>query len=144
MHPYHTRASIASADIPPSFLLDALDDDRDGEEDAGLYDQLAENASAEVDGYLGGRYTVPFTGTVPPLVIVASRIFCLEGLYARRGYTRKSDPPNPWAGRADDIRARLSRIAAGEEPLVVDTSGPSIDVVTEPSRTHSARGKMGY
>ena len=144
MHPYHSRDSIAKADIPPSFLLDALDDDRDGVEDTGLYDQLAENASAEVDGYLEGRYGVPFTGTLPALVVTASRIFCLEGLYARRGYTRKSDPPNPWTGRADDIRARLERIAAGKEPLVVDASGPSVDVVTEPSRTHSTGGKMGY
>jgi len=142
--PYHTRDSIAKADIPPSFLLDALDDDRDGVEDAGLYDQLAENASAEVDGYLEGRYGVPFTAPLPALVVTASRIFCLEGLYARRGFTRKSDPPNPWTGRADDIRKRLDRIAAGEEPLFVDKSGPSVDVVTEPSRTHSAGGRMGY
>lgn len=139
---YHTRAAI-EADIPPSFLLDALDDDRDTVEDAGLYDQIAENASEAVDAYLSARVETPITGTPPALAARASRIFCLEALYARRGFTAKTDPPNPWAGLADAMRARLTRIADGTEPLTVDASGPTVDVVTEPSRTHSARGRMG-
>lgn len=139
---YHTRASI-EASLPPSFLLDALDDNGDTVEDVGLYDQLAANASEAVDAFLSGRITVPITGAVPAVAIQASRIFCLEALYSRRGYSAESKPPNPWHGQAVDMRARLGRIASGDEPLLVDVSGPSIDTVTEPSRTTSARGRMG-
>ena len=141
--PYHTRASI-EADVPPSFLLDALDDNGDAVEDAGLYVQLATNASEAVDAFLAGRITTPITGTPPALAVVASRLFCLESLYSRRGFSKDSKPPNPWHGQAEDMRTRLGRIASGEEPLVVDVSGPSVDTITEPSRTTSARGRMGY
>lgn len=141
-HPYHSRASI-EADIPEEFLLDALDDDRDGTEDEGLYEELAATASDSVDAYLAARVSVPL-GSPPAIARQASRVFCLESLYSRRGWSKDTDPPNPWASRADDWRARLARIAAGEEPLAVDTSGPSIDVVSEPARTTSAGGRMGY
>lgn len=141
-HPYHTRASI-NADVPVEFMLEALDDDRDGEEDAGLYDQLALNASEAVDAYIGSRHPTPWAGDPPALLSRASRVFCLESLYTRRGYSKETEPKNPWASLADALRARLGRIADGTEPLVVDQSGPTIDVVTEPSRTTSASGRMG-
>lgn len=139
---YHTRQSIA-ADVPAEFLLEALDDDRDGVEDAGLYDQIAANASEAVDAYIGARYPTPWSGTVPALLSRASRVFCLETLYTRRGYSEDTDPPNPWHGLAEGLRARLGRIADGTEPLIVDESGPSIDVVSEPARTTSSSGKLG-
>lgn len=142
-HPYHTRESIEAL-VPPTFLLDALDDDRDGEEDAGIYDAVAASASESVDAYLGGRYAVPFA-TPPALAATASRVLCLEALYQRRGFSRDTDPPNPWAAQAADWRARLGRIAAGEEPLRPDPGNAGVvDTVTEPSRTTSASGRMGY
>ena len=148
MSAYHTRASVV-ADIPAEFLLEALDDDRDGEEDAGLYDAIADNAGESVDAYLGGRFTVPFAEPVPALAKSASRIFCLESLYSRRGFSEKTDPPNPWAGRANEIRARLKRIAAGEDqlrpdPEIVAGAAGTTDAVTEPSRTTSSSGRMAY
>lgn len=145
MSAYHTRSAI-NAEVPAEFLLEALDDDRDGVEDDGVYDQLAASASAEVDAYLGGRFNVPFSApAIPALAETASRVFCLESLYQRRGYTNKTDPPNPWAARAAELRARLSRIAAGEEPLRPDPAqGGAVQTITEPSRTTSQRGRMGY
>lgn len=141
MSAYHTRASVAGS-IPPAFLLEALDDDRDGEEDAGLYDVIAENASNEVDAFLAARISTPMATPVP-LAVQASRVFCLETLYARRGYTEKTDPPNPWAAQAKELRTRLGRIASGEEPLEVDKSAAPIEAIYEPSRTTSASGRMG-
>jgi phage gp36-like protein len=142
--PYHTKASV-TADVPAAFLLEALDDNRDGTEDAGLYDQLAANASESVDAYLGGRFAVPFTTDIPPLAITASRIFCLESLYGRRGYSKDTDPPNPWYAQAEAIRDRLKRIASGSEPLRPEPGSVApVVTVTEPSRTTSAGGRMGY
>lgn len=141
MSSYHTRASVAGS-IPPAFLLEALDDDRDGVEDAGLYDAIAENASNEVDAYLASRVAVPMATPVP-LAVQASRVFCLETLYQRRGYSEDTDPPNPWSAQAKALRKRLERIASGEEPLERDTSGSPIEAIYEPSRTTSSGGRMG-
>jgi phage gp36-like protein len=140
-HPYHSRESVV-AELPPEFLLEALDDDRDGIEDTGLYDAVAAAASEAVDAYLGARVPVPLA-TPSALASQASRVFALESLYARRGYSAKSDPPNPWHARATDLRARLARIAAGDEPYETDRSGPPVDTIVEPSRTTSRSGRMG-
>lgn len=115
-------------------------------EDAGLYEQIAANASEAVDAYLGGRFAVPFTDPVPALAVTASRVFCLEALYSRRGYSEVTDPPNPWAAQAKEIRARLARIAAGEDALRPDPAGGGVAAaaITEPSRTTSSSGRMGY
>lgn len=138
---YHTKESVAGS-IPPAFLLEALDDDGDGIEDSGLYEVIAENASNEVDAYLGSRVAVPMA-TPAPLAVQASRVFCLETIYQRRGYSEKSDPPNPWFAQAKALRTRLGRIASGEEPLEADRSTPPIEAIYEPARTTSAAGKMG-
>lgn len=138
---YHTRESVAGT-IPPAFLLEALDDDRDGVEDSGLYEVIAENASNEVDGFLGARVDVPMAEPVP-IAVQASRIFCMEALYIRRGYSEETDPPNPWAAQAKAMRARLGRIASGDEPLKVDKSAAPISAIYEPARTTSSGGKMG-
>jgi hypothetical protein len=83
---------------------------------------------------------------VPALAITASRIFCLESLYSRRGFSEKTDPPNPWAAQANEIRARLKRIAAGDDQLRPDPQGGGVEAaaITEPSRTQSRSGRMGY
>ena len=41
---YLTKADLDGL-IPPQFLLEALDDDQDGQEDAGLWDKIAQQAS---------------------------------------------------------------------------------------------------
>lgn len=137
---YVTRAQI-TAKLPPQFLLQALDDNGDGTEDADLFDAVVSGADAEVDGILGQRFSVPFTGTVPPIVGQASLIFVLDTLYLRRGYGTEANP-NPVAGRAKDMRTKLQRIALGEEPLAPEASRsrPSVTVITETSRVYSGNG----
>jgi len=146
---YFTRSSV-TAKVPPKFLLQALDDDGDGIEDDGLWDAIAEDACDAVDSFLGGRFAVPFAeGSVPALAAEAAKLFALETLYQRRGYERDTEPPNPWSNAASAIRARLKRIAAGDEPLMPEggagaVPGSSVQVVTEESRTTSRSGRMGY
>lgn len=136
---YTTRAAI-TAKLPESFLVEALDDDNDGVEDAGLLDQIITDATVEIDGYLEGRYTLPIT-PAPALLRTACLTIVLADLYARRGV---ADEANPWKKPATALRTRLERIAKGEIPLVarVEKADAAVTVVTEPARTHSASGGL--
>ena len=81
--PYVTRQQIEDK-IPPPALLDALDDDGDGQEDAGRFDSIVATASQEVEGYLAGLYTVPFADPAPAKVRAAAFAFTCELIYNRR------------------------------------------------------------
>lgn len=119
--------------VGPAPFLEMLDDNLDGTEDAGLFDSLAADASSQADGYLSSQYAVPFSGSVPPFVRQCAKIFLAEMLYARRGVVRDA---NPWSKQADSLRARLERIAKGDDVLDAQTAGASdsVESVTEPSR----------
>ena len=139
---YTTRAKI-EADIPSEFLTQALDDNGDDLEDDGLLDTVLASADEEIDSYLEGRYTLPIT-PAPKLLASAAKVFVLETLYARRGYSADTDPVNPWAGRASAYRTRLKAIAKGDEALRVNTdkAEPSVTVISEPARTHSSGNRL--
>ena len=124
--------------VPPDFLVQALDDNRDGVIDA--WDAVSAQACEAVDGVLGIRFAVPFS-PAPAVVKRAARVFALELVYLRRGV--KGDD-NPWTAQADDIRKQLKAIAAGEMPLgpTINRQQPSVSVVTEPARTSSAAGHL--
>lgn len=145
MSAYVARAQIEAL-VPPAFLLEALDDDNDGNEDAGVFDAIVEGAQQEVDFFLGAVMAVPFTGTIPAGASHAAKIFVLEALYARRGYSADTDPRNPWASQAKGMRAKLQRISAGEEPLspTQEQVSPGVVLVSEPSRTQSRANKVGF
>lgn len=140
MSAYTTQSEI-EASIPPAYLRQALDDDADGAADDGLLGQVIANASNEVDAILGQRYTVPFSSPFPAVVAAATRIFVLETLYLRRGHSGEA---NPWEARAKDIRARLSRIGKGEEPLSPDheREHSSVSVISGDASTHSSSGRV--
>lgn len=139
---YTTRAKI-EADIPSEFLTQALDDNGDGLEDDDLFDTILATAAEEIDSYLEGRYALPIT-PVPMLLAAAAKVFVLETLYSRRGYSADTDPINPWSARATGYRERLKAIANGDEALRVNTekAAPSITVISEPARTHSRSGRL--
>lgn len=126
-------------EIPDEFLTQALDDDGDGVADSGVWDQIAAQASTDVDAFIGGRYTVPLSAPIPATVSRAARIFALEKLYLRRGVQ-----PNPWKAQADELRALLGKIGTGEVPLsvAVNRAKPSGTVISETARTHSPNGNL--
>lgn len=138
---YFSRTQV-SAKIPPQYLIEALDDDGDGVEDAGLWDAVADDACQQVNAILGQRYSVPFTGSIPAIVAQAAVLFSLETLYLRRA--QGTEEINPWIIPARAIRRKLSKIANGEEPLTPNRKkpGPSVSIVTEPSRTTSKNGSL--
>ncbi|WP_157837243.1 phage protein Gp36 family protein [Geminisphaera colitermitum] len=139
MPDYITRAAL-SAIVPPQFILEALDDNKDGIEDPGLYQDLLTVAQKEVDGILGKRFRVPFANPIPDIVSTATLKIMGELLYKRRGY---SGEQNPHEAAANKERAALEKIASGTDPLTpeVQRKNPSASIVTEKAKTTSRSGR---
>ena len=140
---YFTLDEIA-AKVPSDLLVEALDDNADGQIDQPVWAKVAAASCNEVDGILGQRYSTPFAAApdTPALVAAAARLFCWETLYLRRG---KGDAAtNPFLTLADSMRAKLDVIAAGKEPLTPTTvrPRPSVSAVSEPARTSSHFGNL--
>jgi phage gp36-like protein len=113
---YVADTAELKAIMPPSKITEALDDDKDGEADAEAFAAVAGYVDNLIDGALGQRYTLPLA-TVPPLVTAVALTLFAEALYLRAGF---SGDQNPFAKRAEDARAKLERIAAGDEDLTFD------------------------
>ena len=132
--------SRLNAVIPPQFLVEGLDDDKDGVADAGLFDEILTVVQDEIDGILGQRFAVPFSNPIPAIVADAATRLTAEALYKRRGFTGAK---NPWEEAAKAIRADLAAIAAGKRPLTPELARkkPSASIISEPAKTHSKSGK---
>lgn len=128
---YATLAQV-EARVPRALIVQALDDNRDGEIDADVQAALEAAVDREIDGLVGQRYQTPFTGAIPAAIESAAVILRCEALYQRRGV-----PPdqNPFAAAAAAIRKKLDRIGRGDDPLSPDTpkARPSASIVSEPS-----------
>ena len=114
---YVQRAQV-TAKIPAPILTDALDDDGDGKEDAGLLDQIILNASQMVNAPLSGIYNTPFPDPAPPAVSEAALIFTLEGIYARR--PTGAEGKNPWTSQANAWRHELEQMAKRNDPTMAN------------------------
>ncbi|HRJ48142.1 MAG TPA: DUF1320 family protein [Opitutaceae bacterium] len=138
--PAYTTLARINAVLPPQFLVEALDDDKDGVADPGVFDEVVASVQVEIDGVLGARYSTPFANPVPALVADAALKLTAEALYARRGF---AEDKNPWAVRAKAIRTLLGEVAAGSKPLTPDLGRkrPSASVITSPAKTHSKAGR---
>jgi phage gp36-like protein len=128
--------------LPMNFIIEALDDDGDGVVDDDVWSAIANDIDDEIDGYLGTRYTVPFS-PVPRIIYSMARVFALDALYRRRGFFTQEH--NPYHDLAIEERKTLKRLAMGEEQLFPGsntTKRQSVIVISEPSRTHSKHGNL--
>lgn len=125
---YVTQARIETA-IPGPHLVDALDDDRDGQLDPEVLGEILASASEAVDAFLCGLFTVPFPDPAPAPVKEAAFIFACERIYDRR----QGMDTNPFKARADFWRERLATIGKGEAPLdaTITQSFPPGAAITE-------------
>jgi phage gp36-like protein len=130
---YTTRAAV-EAHIPPDFVVKALDDDNDGNEDTGVFAACLAAVEDEIDGYLEPRYSLPLA-SVPKMIATAALHLLCEALYARRGYGIDTDPKNPFAGRGSSARALLREIRGGIVPLTTTTekAKSQVDLIGEQS-----------
>ena len=115
----YTNAAAIYSKIPQPRVIEALDDDGDGQIDAGALDQIIANASLAVDGALQSRYSgqIPFD-PIPPFVAQCALIFACEDICRRREITGDK---NPFTAEAKALRDRLDLIAKRIIPLDPDT-----------------------
>ncbi len=139
--PYVAMSDLAGM-IPMDFLNQALDDAGTGVAQPAVWDQVAADAAAEVDGILGTRYPVPFQPPFPAAVVRAAKMFAACALYVRRGKCDKEN--NPFLAQRDAAVKQLAAIAAGDQrllplapPPVADASG---GVISERAKTSSRFG----
>jgi phage gp36-like protein len=140
--PYVTMTDLSGL-IPLPFLIEGLDDNNDGAADADVWNQVASDVASVIEQKLGGRFTVPFTNPIPVVVLGAAKTLAAEQIYTRRGRTDANGRlVNPFKAAADDVRAQLDKIGAGELPLdpAKNRQQPSATVITAPSRTASTTG----
>lgn len=138
--PYVVLADL-NGKIPTKFLIEALDDNKDGAADPAAWDAVVKDIHTEIDGTLGVRYPVPFANPIPGIVLTAASVFAAEALYNRRGF--QGEDKNPWTKRANAERAKLLAIAKGEMPLKpeIQRVAPSASIVAEPAKTTSSHGR---
>jgi phage gp36-like protein len=124
--------------IPAAFLVQALDDDQDGNADAQAWGDVLSQVHKSINGPLSVRYTTPFTNPLPPIVVECAPIFAAELLYSRRG---TSEENNPWTKRAKELRAKLELVAKGELPLTpeIKRTAQSAAAITERAATTGTR-----
>jgi hypothetical protein len=128
--------------IPPAWLVEGLDDDGDGSQDAFTAVQTAvENL---VNGMLALRYEVPITvsgnaGLTAFFTALCSH-WAAEMIYARRGQQEAF----PHAATLKALRDRFDAIVSGREPLNISTERheSAIAVISEDSRIHSTRANV--
>lgn len=121
--PYLTLADL-NGQIPPQFLIQALDDDNDGVVDA--WDQVQTAVQEDVDALLEGRFAVPLTlDPMPRIIKRACVAFACELCYRRRG---TADADNPWKSRADAFRKTLGMINVGDLKLSVSPNAEAVAV----------------
>lgn len=128
--------------LPAQHILEALDDDNDGVEDAGVWATIHAAACEGVDGLLSGRFAVPFVEPIPALIRQAAKIFAAEIIYQRRGVPADE---NPWTSQAKALRARLTELGDSDAPAPTDFPGvakPAAVIIAEPAKTFSAAGRL--
>jgi phage gp36-like protein len=137
--PYVEQTEIEAL-IPADFLKQALDDDGDGEVDAGVWDKIVVAVQDEIDAALSPTYDVPFADPPAP-VKAAAKVLALWSLYQRRGF---SGAANPWETQATRQRDKLDSIGKGDIALTDDNTGFTEGgvVITEPAKTFDSSGRM--
>lgn len=100
--------SDLEGELPRQTIVQALDDNGDGEPDASAWAGVLESVSRRIRDCFGGDPPDRAKGACT----YAERLFALEIIFRRRGF---DSDRNPFAAQAKDAEARLRRIASGED-----------------------------
>lgn len=113
--------------------------------DTTVLQQVLDDASAEIDGYLGGRFVLPLTD--PPEVL--NRLSTDIAMYRLQALRPVQDIADA-RQRYEDAIAMLTRVAAGEMTLGIATDGnataasPSDQALQGPVRVFSRTTLKGF
>lgn len=136
---YLDRAALEAV-VPPTFVVQALDDNEDGVEDSGLWDRVVAGIDRQINSRLAPAYAVPLAAPYPDVVTEAAVVLGAEALYLRRGLAE-----NPWTEQANAMRERLGALGRGEQGAMTQSAEadtPEPAVVSEPARLHDDSGRM--
>jgi hypothetical protein len=120
-----------SGDMPPRLIEQALDDDGDGIADAAAWESVKAAVEIRLRGCFGGDIPARHTAVADG----ARRVFLLETLYTRRGFTEN----NPYTARAATEEKRLKALAAGEDSTEADSGAAFIG---SPAKVAGTKGLM--
>lgn len=141
---YSTLTDITKL-IPAETVLRLTDDEGLGSIEQSRVADAVANADAEVDSYLGRRYSVPL-GAVPDVIRKLSADIAVYNLYSRR----VQEMPPVWAQRYRNALVALKGIAGGGVSLGQDpapgakTEGGVETNTTEDDRTFTKDTLEGY
>jgi len=107
---YSTLADILER-LPEEVLVRLTDDADQGQVDTAVVERAIADADAEIDGYVGTRYSVPLS-PVPDLVRKLSVELSIYHLFSRR-----RGAPEEWRQRYEDAIRLLRDLAAGRVSL---------------------------
>ena len=107
--------------------------------------QALDDASAEIDGYLGGRFALPLTDAPE----VLDRLACDVAIYRLQSLRPIHDLADA-RRRYDDAIAMLTKVAAGEMTLGIGVDGhetsnaQGVEQAAEPARMFSRKKMRGF
>lgn len=113
--------------------------------DTAALQQALDDASAELDGYLGGRFTLPLTD--PPAVL--NRLAADIAIYRLQALRPLHDLADA-RRRYDDAIAMLTKVAAGELTLGIASDGRQTQIsetaeqAEGPARVFSRGSMKGF
>jgi phage gp36-like protein len=129
--------------IDEATLIQLTDDDDAGSTNEAVVAAVLESASVEIDGYVGGRYSLPFA--TPP-AILAKLCVDIAGwlLYVRRD----AGAPDHWQKRYDNAIAFLTKVSTGALKLGAGdpqgTGSGGVVTVTAPDAEFSSDKLVTY
>jgi phage gp36-like protein len=128
---YCTLDDIKPDQLTETELIQLTDDDDAGVVDESVVTKAIADADAEIDGYCGQRYTVPFT-TVPAMIRKLSVDIAVYNLFSRR-----QGAPEGRKTRYDAAIKFLERVADGKAVVtgVEGTTESAADRVSIESAT---------
>jgi len=97
-------------------ITDALDDNKDGVADESAWGKVQASAAERVANAFGGDTPAAYTQAAA----YALKVFVLEILFRRRGFTDKS---NPFTSQANAAEKRLVNLSSGTDRPDAGTSG---------------------
>ena len=114
--------------MPLAQIVEALDDNGDGTADADAWTEVLKAADERVGDAFGGAVPDELADSVG----YARKVFCVEILFTRRGF---SGDRNPFSSRAKDQESRLRKLASGEDNAAANEGGSYVGTVAKISGT---------
>lgn len=106
---YCVQADITHM-LPEAVLIRLTDDAGAGAIDAARLAESIDTAADEIDAYIGGRYALPVSGAVPPILVKLNADIAIYNLYSRV----KESIPELRQKRYDAAVKLLEKIAEGK------------------------------